>query len=51
MKEGFIFNCADCGKKIRVNHGEVYSIYFHEEDIYKEFCKECALKSIDKEKR
>ncbi|WP_338630704.1 hypothetical protein [Clostridium baratii] len=51
MKEGFVFNCTDCGKRIRVNYGEVYSIYFRGEGIYKKFCKECALKSIYKEKR
>lgn len=51
MKDGFVFNCTDCGKKIRVNYGEVYLRHLLKEDIYQEVCKECALKSIDKDKR
>lgn len=46
---GFIFNCTDCGKTIKVNNGEVYLRYLPNEDVYEEICKECAVKTKNKE--
>ena len=48
MNQGFEFNCADCGKEIKVNLGEVYVRYLPQKDIYEEVCRVCAKKTIAK---